>query len=310
MTTTTLININTAVSFLPDLTSYDVILVNSSAGKDSQAMLDYLVSYADRAGVRDRMVVVHSDLGDRVEWAGTRELAEEQAAHYGIRFEVVTRNQGDLLTQVEERGMWPSNGARYCTSDHKRAQVRRVMTMLTDEIRIPRTKALADRIGREYGFASKAVQKKQLAAAKRAMKPVRILNCMGLRADESPNRAKKLPFSFDDEASNGRRHVDECLPIHGWTEAQVWARIKLSGVRYHYAYDLGMPRLSCMFCIFGPEWALAIAGKANPARLGEYVRVEKKIDHTFKADYSLASLQEKLEAGVTFERGEKWSQCA
>jgi 3'-phosphoadenosine 5'-phosphosulfate sulfotransferase (PAPS reductase)/FAD synthetase len=92
----------------PLLTAYDVILVNSSAGKDSQAMLDLIIERAKAEGVLDRVVVVHCDLG-RVEWKGTRELAEEQARHYGVRFEVVSRPQGDLLQHIEQRGMWPSS---------------------------------------------------------------------------------------------------------------------------------------------------------------------------------------------------------
>ena len=61
-----------------DLTDYDFILINSSAGKDSQAMLDYIVEVADKQGVyRENLVVVHSDLG-RVEWPGSRDLAEQQ----------------------------------------------------------------------------------------------------------------------------------------------------------------------------------------------------------------------------------------
>ena len=43
----------------PDLTTYDQILVNSSAGKDSQAMLDVVNEQAEAAGVKDRVVVVH-----------------------------------------------------------------------------------------------------------------------------------------------------------------------------------------------------------------------------------------------------------
>ena len=99
----------------PDLKSYDTILVNSSAGKDSQAMLDMIVELAKEAGCLDKVVVVHCDLG-RVEWEGTAELAEEQAKHYGLRFEKVSRPQGDLLTHVETRGKWPSSAARFCTS--------------------------------------------------------------------------------------------------------------------------------------------------------------------------------------------------
>src|SRR5262245_37671639 len=90
----------------PDLRSYDWIVLNSSGGKDSQAMLDYVVECADQADVpRTRLLVAHADLG-RVEWPGTRELAEEQARHYGLDFVAVARPQGDLLTHISQRGMF------------------------------------------------------------------------------------------------------------------------------------------------------------------------------------------------------------
>jgi len=253
----------------PDLRSYDVILINTSAGKDSQAMLDELVHQADELGIpRTKLVAVHCDLG-RVEWAGTRDLAERQVKHYGLRFEVVSRPQGDLLTQIEGRGMWPSSTARYCTSDHKRGQVRPLMTRLADEFR--------------------AVHGKDAQ--------IRILNCMGLRAEESPARAKKVAFRFDEKASNGRRHVDEYLPIHEWTTEQVWARIKATGVEHHRAYDLGMGRLSCVFCIFAPKNALLIAGSHNRPLLSQYVAVEKKIHHTFRKDTTIESIEIELNSG-------------
>jgi len=254
----------------PDLKSYDVILVNSSAGKDSQAMLDYVVALATAAGVRDRVSVVHCDLG-RVEWKGTLELAERQAAHYGVPFRAVARPQGDLLTHIETRGKFPSSTARYCTSDHKRGQVRRVMTALTDAVR---------------------------ATGGTAGRPVRILNCMGIRADESPARAKKNAFERDAKASNGRRSVDAWLPIFDWTVTQVWDRIKASGVEHHRAYDLGMKRLSCVFCIFAPKPALLIAGAHNPELLAEYVRVEEKIGHDFRKGFKLKVIQDEIAAGV------------
>jgi 3'-phosphoadenosine 5'-phosphosulfate sulfotransferase (PAPS reductase)/FAD synthetase len=176
------------------LAGYDVILVNSSAGKDSQAMLTHLVGLADAQGVaRDRLIVVHADLG-RAEWEGTLTLAREQAEHYGLRFEVVTREKGDLLHQIEARGMFPSSTARYCTSDQKTAQVAKLMTRLADEHRAT------------HGKDSQ----------------VRILNCLGIRAQESPARAKKVPFHVDGPATNGRRHVDRWLPIFDWTVDAVW----------------------------------------------------------------------------------------
>jgi len=250
----------------PTLNDYDLIVVNTSAGKDSQAMMDYIMELAKAEGVEHKVIAVHCDLG-RVEWKGTRELAEEQAKHYGLRFIAVSRPQGDLLDQVEARGMWPSSTARYCTSDHKRAQVYKVFTQLVAE--------------RHTGTA-----------------PVRILNCQGIRAQESPARSKKTPFQFDKMASNGKRSIDTWFPIFDWTVADVWARIAASGVRHHYAYDLGMPRLSCAFCIFAPEKALLLSGEHNPELLAEYVRVETKINHTFRVGLSLIQIQTKLASGA------------
>jgi 3'-phosphoadenosine 5'-phosphosulfate sulfotransferase (PAPS reductase)/FAD synthetase len=124
---------------------------------------------------------------------------------------------------------------------------------------------------------------------------VRLLNCLGFRADESPARAKRPVISVDASASNGRREVTNWLPIHGWTVDQVWARIKASGVPHHPAYDKGMPRLSCVFCIFAPRAALLIGGRHNPDLLDRYVQVERQINHTFRIDLTLASVQEQLQ---------------
>ncbi|MBQ1167361.1 phosphoadenosine phosphosulfate reductase, partial [Streptomyces sp. A73] len=60
---------------MPDLTEYDVILVASSAGTDSQAMLDYVAECARAAAVTSRVVVLHNNLG-RAEWPGTEGLAK------------------------------------------------------------------------------------------------------------------------------------------------------------------------------------------------------------------------------------------
>jgi 3'-phosphoadenosine 5'-phosphosulfate sulfotransferase (PAPS reductase)/FAD synthetase len=249
-----------------DLTSYDVILVNSSAGKDSQAMLDYVVGLAREAGVLERVTVVHADLG-RVEWQGTRELAAKQAAAYDVRFEVVRREKGDLLDQIEARGMFPDNKNRYCTSDQKRDQVAKLMTKLAGE------------------------------RAEATQGPCRILNCMGLRAAESPARGKKVAFEANKRATSGRRTVDNWLPIHSWTQDQVWATIKASGVPHHPAYDLGMPRLSCVFCVFSSRAALMLAGKHNPELLAKYVEVEAKIGHRFTKANSMAEIKAALDAG-------------
>lgn len=254
----------------PDLHEYDVVLVNSSAGKDSQAMLDYLVEVAldQNYDLFTRFIVVHCDLG-RVEWEGTLDLAREQADHYGLRFEVVRRDLGDLLTQVEQRheanvehgrdiAPWPSSSARWCTSDQKTSQVQKLMTRLSKDAHLPR--------------------------------PLRVLNCLGIRAQESSARAKKAAWEKDPKACNGKRDVDRWLPIFNWTEEQVWARIKASGVRYHEAYDKGMSRLSCCFCVLASKPDLIIAAQNNPSLAQEYLAVEVKVGKRFTNDLSMSDL--------------------
>lgn len=260
----------------PDLASFDVLLVNTSGGKDSQAMLDYVVELATAAGVRHRLVAVHADLG-RMEWEGTRELAEVQVRHYGLRFEVVKREQGDLLTQIGERGMFPDAARRYCTSDQKRGPVLKLTTKLVAE--------------------------KRQDVSRR----IRVLNMMGLRAQESKSRALRSPCSLNERSTNTRREVWEWLPIHDWTEDQVWARIRQSGVRHHPAYDLGMPRLSCCFCILSSKSALVLAAQHNPELAAEYVAVEARIGHRFRNDLSMAQIVELAAASAPVEHVDSWA---
>jgi len=265
------------------LKSADWIVINSSAGKDSQAMLDFIVHHADALHIPpSRLVVSHADLGS-AEWRGTRELAEQQARHYGLRFVVVHRRtaQGQpqtLLEHVRSRGKWPSSTTRFCTSDHKRGPIRTLLTRLAAETR---------------------------AAGKTT--PATIVNCLGLRAEESPARAKRLAWQLDSAASNGRRTVYQWLPIHGWSTEQVWERIRASGVPHHPAYDLGMPRLSCCFCIFAPRAALILAGRHNPELLDEYVELEREIGHRFRMNLSMAEVREAVIANETPTGIESWS---
>jgi 3'-phosphoadenosine 5'-phosphosulfate sulfotransferase (PAPS reductase)/FAD synthetase len=268
----------------PDLASYDWIVVNTSAGKDSQAMLDEVVGLADVSGVRDRLVAVHADLG-RVEWPGTRELAAEQAARYGVRFEVVRRRGTDLLDRVRERGKFPDSARRWCTSDFKRSPVAMLHT----------------------GLAAETGRGRRVA----------ILNCLGMRAQESPARAKLPPFIDGDRGknddgkvtpgTNGRKRIDAWHPIHDWSVEQVWARIRESGVPWHPAYDKGMPRLSCMFCIFSPKAALMVAGKSNRPLLDQYVAIEQETGHDFRHGFKIAEVAAALDRGEEPGRIQDWT---
>ena len=249
-----------------DLHDWHLVVLNSSGGKDSQTMLNLVSGLArEQDCPRANIYVVHADLG-RAEWPGTKELAQTQAEFHGFGFLSVERPQGDLLTHIEQRGRWPAPHARYCTSDHKRAQVSKVITQLH----------------RELG---------------RQQRPFRVLNCLGMRAEESPARARRPPLAMNQRLTTRQREVWDWLPIHDWSEAQVWEDIQASGVPYHPAYGLGMPRLSCVFCIYAPRAALVLAGRHNPELLAEYAALEERMGHRFQPDLTLASIQEAVQAG-------------
>ena len=249
----------------PDLTDYDVLLVNSSAGKDSQASLDVVVAAARAAGVADRIVVVHADLGE-AEWPGVPELAAEHAAHYDLRFEMVSRTRDGqietILDRVSRRGMWPSSQQRWCTSDFKRGPIRTVMTRLVAEVR-------------ESGVTDR---------------PVRLLNIMGLRAEESPARSRRSPYAANESASNGRRLVDDWYPIFDWPVAAVWQRIAAAGTRPHPAYAQGMTRLSCRFCVLASRADLVCSARLNPTLAARHAAVEAETGHRFRNDLSMADI--------------------
>lgn len=274
------------VNGLPDLESYDIFEASSSGGKDSQAMKSYLARLLRERGLLARGVAVHADLG-RVEWPETPDLVRRQAEHLGLAYRVVKREQGDLLEHVEAMGHWMKPGSRYCTSDHKRAQIWRMLTQLANELRVRRAEAF--------------YKHETASCLEPPRRPVRILNCIGLRAEESPAREHHAELLLRDPRPTGWGHVkvvDVWLPIQGWSTARVWEECYASGAPIHPAYAAGFPRASCRFCIYAPEAALRRAGQLFPDLLDEYVRIEEKIEEDFKHHLPLAKVRADLRAGL------------
>ena len=270
----------------------DWVVISSSGGKDSQVMLSYVVQRARALGMLDKVVVVHADLG-RVEWAGTRELAELQARLAGVRrFEVVQAQGADLLDRVEirygklkakaerealERGedpatakvppAWPSSAARWCTPDVKRGPIRTLYTRLVAEL-----------------------------AHLNLGRPVRILECIGQRAAESTQRAKLAEVEINRGASNGKRHVTTWRPIHAWSDRKVWREIARSRLPYHPAYDWGNRRLSCVFCVLGCNSDLVNGARRVPELAAAYARTEVVVGADFKKGLSMAEIIRRAQA--------------
>ncbi|WP_244293887.1 phosphoadenosine phosphosulfate reductase family protein [Streptomyces sp. MJM8645] len=237
----------------------DRTLIQTSGGKDSLAAAIVVMDAAQQSGTVDRVMMVHADLGE-AEWPGTRELVERHAAFFGVPLTVRAR-AGGFIGMVEARGMFPDAKRRLCTSSLKRDVLAVVFTEVTVD--------LGD-LGR----------------------PALLLTVMGFRAEESPARAKRELLSIDRRASSGKRIVLQWNPVHAYSTAKVWRSIAAAGAEYHPAYDMGMPRLSCTFCILAGFEDLVRAARLRLALAARYVALEAAVRHRIKPDVSMAEVYE------------------
>jgi 3'-phosphoadenosine 5'-phosphosulfate sulfotransferase (PAPS reductase)/FAD synthetase len=217
-----------------------LFVINHSGGKDSQAMTSVL----RRIIPADQLVVIHANLGE-VEWPGVVDHIKSTIGDLPL---IICKNENKtFLEMVEHRGMFPSPQQRQCTSDLKRGPIER-------EIR-------------------------RYLRANSRFKGL-VVNCMGLRSEESPNRAKKQSLKFSKGNSLAGRLWYDWLPIQHLTLDQVWEEIRSAGQTPHPAYSLGMTRLSCVFCIMSSDSDLKIAAKHNPHLLARYSEIENRIGRT------------------------------
>ncbi|SFU98809.1 3'-phosphoadenosine 5'-phosphosulfate sulfotransferase (PAPS reductase)/FAD synthetase [Aliiroseovarius crassostreae] len=217
-----------------------LFVVNHSAGKDSQSMMIYL----KEIGISpEQMLVIHADLGE-VEWAGNLDHIRNTVGNVEI---ITAEAKTSFFEMVERRQMFPSPSQRQCTSDLKRGPIEREI--------------------RRYLKAHPEF---------RGL----VVNCMGMRAQESASRAKKSAVQFSNRNSKAGRHWFDWLPIHHLTTAEVFRMIEDAGQQPHYAYQMGMTRLSCCFCIMASVNDLTVAAKANPELYARYVATEKRLGHT------------------------------
>jgi 3'-phosphoadenosine 5'-phosphosulfate sulfotransferase (PAPS reductase)/FAD synthetase len=184
----------------------------------------------------EQLVVIHAHLPD-VEWSGS---VEHIRATIGDTPLYVVQAQKTFLDMVRNRGMFPSPKYRQCTSDLKRGPIEK-------EVR-----RLSKLTGRNI-----------------------IVNCMGLRAEESANRSKKTTFKFNAGNSKAGREWYDWLPIHSLKTWQVFATIEEAGQKPHWVYEQGMSRKSCCFCIMSNQADLRTAARFNPSLYETYVQLER-----------------------------------
>ncbi|GAA3027435.1 phosphoadenosine phosphosulfate reductase family protein [Streptosporangium longisporum] len=259
-----------------NLRAYDLIVICSSAGKDSMALLAYVAQLIREQGYRGRVVVLHNDLGvtrsgEPVEWWGVQAAAREHAERYGFEFVVRRRPGGGLWDQlIGQRRRWMANHARWCTSDQKEGPA---MTWVTE-----------------------AVAEFWELLGVPADRPVEVLYCLGLRGEESAGRAAQPIVQVNERRSSGNRRITRWLPIRDWTIWDVWEQIREAGLRPHAGYSWGLARLSCSLCVLASLQDLMLAAALRPALAADYRWAELELGEPFTERLSMGEILAGLEA--------------
>jgi len=242
------------------------LVLSVSGGKDSDAMSHYLLDRRAKEGWPGAVMMVHADLGEkRVEWHQTPEYVRGFARRKGVPLHVVRWSKGDLVDRIwqryhanPDRPCWPSSSIRYCTSDLKREPISRWL-------------------------------RKTFPSGK-------VICAIGVRAEESSMRAKKetVMVRKDCSAPTKGRLVLNWLPIHDWTESDVWDCIRRHGNIAHPAYGLGNTRLSCALCVMASLNDLTNGAQHNPDAYREFCRIEAVTGYSFRKGFWLSDLKPEL----------------
>lgn len=193
----------------------------------------------------EQLVIVHAHLPE-VEWDGTVEHIEATAQGVPV---YVCQARKTFFQMVEHRQMFPDPQRRQCTSDLKRGPLEKLIRRLSKET------------GR-----------------------LRIVNCMGMRAEESNSRAKKAVIKYSVNNSAAGRIWEEFLPIHRLLTSEVFEIIRLAGQKPFWTYAEGMTRKSCSFCIMASEHDLRIAARLRPTLGEHYCQLEERLGFTMRMD--------------------------
>lgn len=193
---------------------------------------------------KEQLLVIHAVLPE-VDWEGTEQHVIDNIGDVEYKSVVAVKT---FFEMVSKRGMFPSPKYRQCTSDLKRSPIEKCI--------------------RHYLKANP-----QFSGL--------VVNCMGLRAEESSARKKAETFKLNARNSKAGREWYDWLPIHDMLIGEVFETIENAGQKPHWAYQAGMSRLSCCFCIMSSKQDLKTAARLNPKLYARYVQVEKDLDFSF-----------------------------
>ena len=227
---------------LKAMTEAQVIFVNHSGGKDSQAMMAQLI----RLGFKDKLVVVHADLGE-MEWEPMHDWIEQIS--FGLPVNVV-RGDLDFFELCRKYKRLPSGQARFCTNLLKTVPCENFM------------KAYCEKHG-----ITKAVS----ALGIRAEESGNRAKMETIKTSGKVNRATKF-----------KMELTVAFPIFEYCLADVKAEIFGAGQEMHKVYAQGYSRLSCVFCPLARIGEHKMMAKDRPELFDKMVALEKELGKSIR----------------------------
>jgi 3'-phosphoadenosine 5'-phosphosulfate sulfotransferase (PAPS reductase)/FAD synthetase len=203
--------------------------------------------------------VVMADTGfEHVQPVSAEDFARQSSTRFGLPLHVVRNPNKTYLEMVERRGMFPSSATRQCTSDLKRGPIEKFIRHLDEKV---------------------------------------IINCMGIRAEESTARAKQNPWKINAGLSIAGRQVWNWMPIFEeklmevlrwhWTHQMPLHPVYIPA--YHADETKGgyLRRLSCRVCIFSTDADVKAIYQHDREAFDLVASLEKRINFTMRSGKSL-----------------------
>ena len=240
------------------------LIVNMSGGKDSVRMMGYLCARYPQV----RKIAVYADTGfEHVKPVSAETWARQRCEAMGVEFHVVRNPNKTYLQMVERRGKFPSSSTRQCTSDLKRGPVETWIRQAT-----------------KSGLLTEKV----------------IVSCSGIRAQESPARAKRNPLSRNKRLSVADRIVWDWMPIFRESLADVLRWHWTTGTPLHPVYvpeyhadgTKGgyLRRFSCRVCIFATRADIHAIYHNDREAFDLVSELEQRIGFTMRNGESLVQI--------------------
>lgn len=209
-----------------------VVVVGTSGGKDSDALGLLMNKFLNAIGHMGERRLFHADLGE-IEHKESIAQVYLLGRHINWEVVVVRRKKGGLLERYEQRQA--DNTKRYTD-----------LSCVT---------VISPWPGKKMPFCRGETKVQPITQGATTMFPGQeIVNAVGLRREESDDRAKKPISQPNDNLSRRGCSGRDYFPILDLLVEQVWLIHRQEGLPGHAAYDeRGNERVSCSFCFLASD---------------------------------------------------------